>query len=545
MPKGDIIEALCELDLSATATIGAGSPPIPYYQVEINDRRPLPFSRSNADIGLVRNAGTRLTALLTAPADVDAAFATASQFLSTTASPTALAALRGERQAPPMVGTLGEGLDTVTNTVIPTIGEVPAGRIVDTFVYPARAIALLPASGAVSLGDASRAGARTRTTVKGSAGMWRTTPPTLAEVEADRSVSIAAGLVIIEPPATVSMRTRRSGTLIATGDIPPSETARGAPALVASRGAEGLGDLRAFSDGLRARRRAARGAAGAVLGPGDVVVLALPNARRDVEESTDRPQLGARGNGARVVAVADGGRVLDDQRVTDAWPIAQGTERLVVIGLGSPDDQRPLSSAGLAGWHATMQLPYVGWSTAVGSGCTVQSRGEPIRPHRQRAGAGWVAGAELARGISTVTTRFAAPITTVVIVIDDPNAFGDSGAGRDLILLLAGAERATDASGTPLPPVVLTSEQRNVVAYDLVPERGNERVPVSVTVSSEEGWSLAGVLGADGLRAEAAIAIVTARGLDAAVDPVASGGRGFTRLEWLGPTAPEKRRGET
>ncbi len=256
MPKGDVIEALCELDLSATATIGAGSPPIPYYQVEINDRRPLPFSRSNADIGLVRNAGTRLTALLTAPADVDAAFATASQFLSTTASPTALAALRGERQAPPMVGTLGEGLDTVTNTVIPTIGEVPAGRIVDTFVYPARAIALLPASGAVSLGDASRAGARTRTTVKGSAGMWRTTPPTLAEVEADRSVSIAAGLVIIEPPATVSMRTRRSGTLIATGDIPPSETARGAPALVASRGARGA------RRSPRLQRRAARQAPG-------------------------------------------------------------------------------------------------------------------------------------------------------------------------------------------------------------------------------------------------------------------------------------------
>jgi hypothetical protein len=538
MPKGDVIEALCELDLSATATIGPGTPPIPYYQVEINDRRPLPFTLSGTDVGLVRNAGTRLTALLAAPADVDAAFAVAGEFLSLTASPTALAALRGERQAPPMVGTLGEGLDTLTNTVIPVIGDVPTRRVVDTFVYPARAVALLPSSGAVSLGDASRAGARTRTTVKGSGALWRTTPPTLAEVEADRSVSIATGLVVVEPPATVAMRTSRSGTLIATGDIPPSETGRAAPALVASRGSEATGDLRAFSEGLRARRRVRRGAAGAVLGPGDVVVLALPNSRRDVDEQSERPRLGVQGNGARIVAVADGGRVIDDQRVIEAWPIASGTDRIVAIGLGAPDEQRPLSSGGLAGWHANAQLPYVGWSTAVGAGCTVQSRGEPIRPHRQRAGAGWVTGAEMARGVSTVTTRFVAPITAVVIVIDDPNAFGDTGLGRELALVLGGASRATDASGAPRPPVVLTSEQRNVVAYDVVPQLGEGREPVTVTVASDAGWSLAGVLGAAGLGAEAAIAIVTARGLDAAVDPVASGGRGFTRLEWLGPTEP-------
>ncbi len=191
MPKGDVIEALCELDLSATADIGEGGPQIPYYQVEINDRRPLPFKRRSPVENAIRNAGTRLTALVAAPADIDAAFATAGRFLEHTASPTALAALRGERQAPPMVGTLGEGLDTVTDTVIPTVGAAPVTPAVDSFVYPAQAIALLPASGAVSLADESRAGARTRTTVRGSAGMTRMPPPTLAGVDADRSVSIA------------------------------------------------------------------------------------------------------------------------------------------------------------------------------------------------------------------------------------------------------------------------------------------------------------------------------------------------------------------
>ena len=83
MPKGDVIEALCELDLSATADIGEGGPQIPYYQVEINDRRPLPFKRRSPVENAIRNAGTRLTALVAAPADIDAAFATAGRFLNT------------------------------------------------------------------------------------------------------------------------------------------------------------------------------------------------------------------------------------------------------------------------------------------------------------------------------------------------------------------------------------------------------------------------------------------------------------------------------
>jgi hypothetical protein len=538
LPKGDVIEALCELDLTATADIGAAGPEIPYYQVEINDRRPLPFARSAATATAIRMAGTRLVSLLETPEDIDTAFATASQFLAKTASPTALASLRGERQTPPMVGTLGEGLDVVTATVIPAIGIAPVRRGVDTFVYPAEAIGVLPASGAISLRDSSRAGARTRTTVRGSAGLWRLAPPTLASVEAERSVSVATGLVLVEPPATTMMATRRSGTLVPTGDIPPSESARGAPALVASRGGESQRDLRAFSAALRARRRVGRGAAGAVLGPGDVAVLRLPNARHDVDETGPRPRLGVQGAGIRVVAVADGGQVLDDAEVTDTWTVVRGTERLAVVGLGTPDESRPLSTGGLWGWHAGVQLPYIGWSTALGAGCTVRSRGEGIRRHRQRSVAGWVSGAELARGDSTVTTRFAMPVTVVVVVLDDPNAFGDVHEARDLVLALEGATRATDAAGLPLPPVVLTSELRNVVAYDVVPERGDDRPAVRVTVASEEGWSLAGVLGADRLTAESAIAAITARGLDAATNPVAAAGQGVARLAWLGPTRP-------
>ncbi len=539
LPKGEVIDALCELDLAAVAAISAGGPEIPYHQVEINDRRPLPFKRRPRDEDAIRAAGTRITALVTRPADIDAAFAAAGLYLASTASPTALAALRGERQTPPMVGALGEGLGERTRSVVPAKGTAPARPAVDSFVHPAQAIAVLPASGAIALADASRAGTRPRTTVRESAGMTRMAPPTLASVEAGRSVSIAAGLVVVEPPAVASMTSRRRGTLLPTGDVPPSEHARGAPALVATRGGESQGRLAAFTAGLRAGRRVGRGAPGAVLDPGDVAVLRLPNARHDVGRHEDRPRLGVNGPVVRLVAVADGGQVVADLVVDKEWPVVRATERIAVVALGDPDPSRPLSEAGLWGWHAGMQLPYVGWSTALGSGCTITSRGEGIRRHRQRGNAGWVAGAELARGVSTVTTRFAAPVTTVVLVLDDPNAFGDVQDGRDLLLALSGAARATDAAGRPLAPDVLTGEQRNVVAYDVVPERGEDREPLTVTVASDLGWSLAGVLGADGMTADQALAIITRRGLDAATNPVAQSGRGSTRLAWLGPTAPD------
>jgi hypothetical protein len=430
--------------------------------------------------------------------------------------------------------------------VKPGIGAAPVKPGVDTFAYAPVAIALLPASGAVALSDASRAGARARTTVKRSAGLTRMPPPTLASVEAERSVSIATSLLVVEPPAAPAMVSRVSGTLIATGDVPPSESARQAPAVVAMRGGGAKQRLDDFSGSLRAGRRLPRrkgsrdpGSPGAVVGPGDVAVLQMPNARHDVDGVAERPVLAVTGAPVRVIALGDGGFVTDDLRVHGAWSVPQHTERIAVIGLGEPDPAKPVANAGLWGWHAGMQLPYVGWSSAIGAGCTIRSRGQGIAGHRQRGNAGWVSGAELTRGVSTVTTRFVAPVTTIAVVVDDPAAFGGVRAGQDLVLALTGASRATDASGTNRPPTVLTSEQRNVVVYDVVPQFSPEGVPlepVTVTVASDDGWSFVGMLASDRLSAEDVVSIITTRGLDAATNPVAQGGQGSSRLRWLGPT---------
>ena len=540
VPKAEMIEALNELDLVSRADESPGGPEIPYYQVEIGPRKPLPFTRRAVDAAKVKTVAKSVADLVEQPASVSAAFTAASTFLAATATPTTLAALRGERQAPPLLGTLAEGIEQDGATVIPGIGQTRPPKVYDHFIDPPVAVGLLPGA-TVDLRVASPA----RTTVKDSVTAWRVAPPTLAAVQAERSRSIAARLVVADAPAVA-----RGKNALIGADVPPTSVAHAPPAIVARIGGTGAERLGAFNADLTTRGtrpgsaapQATRGTAGATLAPGEVVVLKMPNAQADTALEGERPRFGVTGAPARVVILGHGGVRLADSLVADAAiDVPRGAERIVAIGRSRAEGSDV--NAGLAGWHAGKSMPYAGWSTAVGPGCVVRSTSDPLKLHRERLDAGWVSGAELARGVTTVTTTFAEPPRTVVIVLDDPAAFGETVGARTLLLGLDGAVRARDASGRERPPVLLAMESRSVLAYDIVPERSR---PVVVTIASETGWSLVGVMGSTQVDSAGAIALISARGLDAAIKPLASrtaaaGERSV--LRWLGPTrTPEERR---
>lgn len=535
MPKGEMIEALNELDLVCTATPSGGGPEISYHQVEIGKRRPLPFTRRANEVAGLRNAAKSVSELVAAPTTADAAFSAASRFLSQRASPTALAALRGERQGAPRLGTLTEGLEAATLTAVPVAAAPMPPKVYDHFIDAPRAVGLL--SGAtMGISVASKA----RTTVEGSQRAWRIAPPTLAAVEAQRSRSIATRLVVTDTPAvaTGGATRRGGGTLIAAQQVPPTAVAHGATAQVARRGAPLASALSAFDAALKTPvRRAAAG--GASLAAGQVAVLELPNARRDAGEG-DRPRLGVSGPAARIVLLSHGGRWLADERVEQrAIEIPRGTERIVAIGQGGGAASEP----GLAGWHAGMQLPYAGRASAIGPGCVVHAVGERLAAHDERLDAGWVGGAELARGTSTVTTTFAGLPRTVVIVLDDPASAGDPVAARQLLLGLDGGRRVRDADGSERAPVLLTSDNRSVLAYDVIADGDR---PMVVTIASEPGWSLVGVMASDRVDATGAVALVGSRGLDAAMLPFAvldaTQPNAASVLQWLAPTRTRQQR---
>lgn len=578
LPKGKMVEALSELDIACVAVPSGGGPEIPYHQVEIGARRPLPFSRSPAVVAAMRTTASSVTTLVAAPTGVNAAFATAGRFLAKTASPTALASLRGERQAPPLAGTLTEGLESATATVVPVVGAVKPAKVYDHFVDAPVVVALLsPATAGLSVAPGRTLG---RTMVKGSEKAWRVAPPTLAKVEAERSRSIASRLVLVDDPAvrtgTVvpgAVTIIKTGTVIAARSVPPTAVAHGAVALVARPGSALAAPLAAFgaaleASGLRAGGRAAAaagaaraarsarageaaraGVAGAPLAAGQTVVLALPNADADAGIGANRPLLVVQAALARVVLLGAGGVLLADLvagpgGATEKVEVMQGTERIVAIGQGAAPPPRSANkaiagralraaaavraaadaTAALVGWHAGAQMPYAGSGVAVGPGVVVHASGENLALHRERRAAGWVSGAELAQGVSTVATTFAAPVRTVLIALDDPGAAGDPVSDRQLLLGLDGATRALDASGAERAPVLLTQDNRSLLAYDVVPEPSGAnrlRKPVVVTVASRRDWSLVGVMGSAALDAAGVIAMVAARGLDAVLDPLA------------------------
>jgi hypothetical protein len=106
---------------------------------------------------------------------------------------------------------------------------------------------------------------------------------------------------------------------------------------------------------------------------------------------------------------------------------------------------------------------------------------------------------------------------------------------------LSGAERLRDAAGREVAPQLLAMENRSVLAYEIVPEGDR---PVVVTIATDEGWSLVGVMGSAELDAKGAIALISARGLDAALQPFSQGVAGGpgSQLVWLGRTRTEGER---
>jgi hypothetical protein len=260
-------------------------------------------------------------------------------------------------------------------------------------------------------------------------------------------------------------------------------------------------------------------------------VLQLPNAARDLDASSSRPQLNIVGGPARVVALTHGGEVLADTTAAGlpslpGFSVPLGTERIAVAIAG---DANP-DASGLSGWYASTALAYVGWSTAIAAGAVVRVENARVTRTRQRRTAGWVRGAELVAGTALVVTRFVEPVTVAVIALDDPRGDG----ARNLSLGLFGAARPTQSDGSPAPPRAVVRANRTFLIYDVMPDGAGA---VTITVASDAGWHLAGVMGGT-VASDTVADWVTNRGLDAIVRPVLPGAGGSRTLQWIGADDP-------
>jgi hypothetical protein len=346
-------------------------------------------------------------------------------------------------------------------------------------------------------------------------------------------MAVSAKLVKLAPAAAPG-----GTTMVTAGAVPLTRMARSGVATLAARNApaDAQNRLSALTNMLGgiSHNVGLRAAAGPpVVEPlraGEMVVLQMPNARRDVDASAPRPTLMVQGN-ARLVAFSHGGHVLfDGMGSPNGTAIPMGTERLAVLGL----DQQPATSNGLSGWHAGQELAYVGWWSALASGAVVHAEGARVRRTAQRFRAGWIHSNEFVTGTNIVATRFVSPVQAVAVLIDDPVS---SDAARGLSLTLDGANRLTDASGRPLPPTVVVIANRSALIYPLAPPPSPALGPVTVSVGSQDGWHLAGVIGGNE-SVDSMAKRIAANGLEALVAPIVATGQGLVQLAWKPPSTP-------
>jgi hypothetical protein len=525
IPSGDVIQAVDSVRFEAVAKLQGTLPgEVKYNQVETGTRKPLPFVSIEASRAAFLAAAHDLSNLLPAASGGPATFAVAKPWLAKGGnSATALAAVQRERKAPPRLGSLTQDL-AANETPTPQVAfPSPAKRPpIDYVVHSPRAIAVLTS-------PAMPERAQVRTTVKDPPIKQVTVPPTIAQVQAELPLALAAKLVRTAAPA-VSQQT----TMVAAGAIPLTRVARGAVAAVAARGA--FADAKARLDTLTAGLAGAAGVAAAEpdaqeIRAGEVVVLQLPNAKRDVKRAAPRPLLMVTGP-ARVAAFSHGGEVLFDGPGTpNGVVIPIGTERVAVLALGDP-----AVGGGLLGWHSGQEVAYVGWSSALVAGAVVRAEGASVRSTRQRFRAGWMHAADLVEGTTIVVTRFAHPVHTVAIFIDDPVS---SEAARGLSLALEGADRAAGPDGQPVAPTVVVAGNRSVLIYPIKPMQTPAGLPgpITVSVASQDGWHVAGVMASTEPAATMADR-VTRNGRDALVQPLVSGHGASVQLQWAPPAAP-------
>ncbi|HEV7574746.1 MAG TPA: DUF6603 domain-containing protein, partial [Caldimonas sp.] len=533
LPKGDVIEAIDGLRLFTVADIPPGLPPIDYRRrVEAGVRHPLPFVSEKATRSAFLGATKALSDLLPAANDDNAVLAIAAEWAARGgASRTAVASLRGERSAPPRLGSLADGLAVQTAAAAP-IDLVTPGRkaAVNTFVQRPKVIAVLGAG----LDEPERAAQRTTVAKVPPSALLVVDPPTLARVAADTDAAIPAVLNLV----AATRGTTFAKTLVAADSAPLSRIARAPIAAVRGRGAtREVRERLAALNGALLKKAGTRGAiaAGATVGAGEVVVMALPNAARDLDEKMPRPRLAVAGANARVVVLRHGGEAMLDRELGDAggtFAVPLGAERIALAVGVAAERQRP----GLSGWHAGSMLPMLGHGSALAAQSVlhVEGRARSVRQRGLQRESGWLRAAALVEGTALVSTRFAAPVTLVIVALDDP---AGTSAGRGLSLALEGAERETGADGVPVAPTVVVRGQRVMLLYPIV-AAGQDGVTVSV--ASEDGWHLVGVMAAvPGADVEALASELAQTSLDLLVRGAVAPGTAQATLEWL----PAQRRG--
>jgi hypothetical protein len=447
VPSGDVLSAVDRLLIRTTVAIAPGTGEIEYRQVEVDPhrrRRPLPFITEGAQARRtkLRQASIALTG--TVPElDGRTTIEVGAELLGGRGgrSPADVAAWAGSRAAPPLLGALGEGLGRAARTArvtrvapdpapdpaplrAPVVSAVLAAPVPDILAAQVPVVADGRPGEEQAVGNHTTVGPRL---LEQAGGVVRSAPPRLTDADTGLDPAVPASLLRVAPPAAAI-----GGTVLAGRIAAPTRSGRSGVETVGGRAADPAA-------AARLRGLSGRLGDGFAVPPGEVHVLALPDADRDVDPDR-RPSLIVKDGAVRATAVGPGGQVLADATLTagETLAVPPGTRRVAVAGLGSVATVREGDAElDVLGWANDAPLPYVGGEAFLGRGAVVASSGRVPSRRTAAVRTGWVAADAVVGGASAVVTTFAGAVDVVAVAME-------GGDGDDLALGIEGAQRSAE-----------------------------------------------------------------------------------------------------
>ncbi|RLT96974.1 DUF6603 domain-containing protein [Ketobacter sp.] len=523
LPKGDVIFAGSRLKLVAAAdTSKQVGPEIDYYRVE-SGRKPLPLSAAGAKrvtmLGQANGLGVQAVA-----ASVDAAFTQASQFLFSAApatpegllergqrSATAKAAYTRSRTAPPLFGTLMDGLESANGT---NVGAADMGAVVAPVTRQPRApfVTGLMTSGA---GVAERL----RGTTVANRRIKRRPAPSLDSVRGRLGRSLPIKLNLTAAPSRVADQ-----TIVVRGSVP--RTNLGGVARSYQGGQVGAaiaaGLVKGLHQGADTRAPGTRAPADTRLRPGDVVTLRLPDAA--IDTGAQRPGLKVSGE-ARVVMLLGNGAVLTDQVVNDTTLSVPAHTAIIAIQANGGAGDLLGGGRKVLGWHDQSRVVRLAGRSALASGCILHLDGNSARSK-----VGWGIAGDVIRDGAAVSTRFATAVRCVGVILRGSEARHP----EDLGIELNGAKHVRDASGE-VTPVVVQAGARSILLFQVTPDARTAAVSVRVTQGGSR--QVSGVIGVNAAVDDVADWIAEL-GLVAVVARLRAAQGDGCAIEWIEPPRP-------
>jgi len=508
LPKGDVVFAGNRLKLVAKAHIPEGTgDPIDYYRVD-SGRRPLPLTATgNSRASLLNIAGglsvdefanSASSALRLAEARLFAhrpAVVANGLIQGSQRSATARASYARSRTAPPLFGTLTEGLVSQND------------RRAAAENMPSRNVPAIPAQRSPFITGYMVGGAGVTAGVTGTSvrnrRIKRRPAPSLDSVHGRLGRSLPIKMTRSAAPPVISNK-----TVLVRGSVPFTNLAGVARSYRGGHIGSPVGN--ALVSGLNspiqrstnARRNQPRGLEqGSKIRAGDVVAMRLPDSATDLGDA--RPTLKIEGN-ARVVMLKGNGIVTLDKTVSNGnieVPKCIASIAVQADGgaLGTLD-----TGTKVIGWHDQSQLARLGGRSALGANCVVNAEGA-----QGRAKVGWNIACDFVREASAVSTHLSSAVRTIGVVLRGTHAQH----ARDMEIGLTGARRVSESDPSN-KPIIIQSGPRVTMLFEVIPNVGAPEVVVRVTAGGTR--QISGVIGS-GEGADQMADLIAERGLVAVV----------------------------